>query len=85
MYVLFRYPVGVIVEGVVLASGRNRMRVAARGFADIIELKRSGSNWINADRECVAVEFIMSRSSETPVDVVMPMHSGPFMTFANAN
>ena len=32
MYMLIRYPVGVIVEAVVLVKGRNRMRVARRVF-----------------------------------------------------
>jgi len=85
MYVLFRYPVGVIVEGVVLANGRNRMRIAAPGFADIIELKRSGSSWIGADRECVEIEFIMSRSCDAPTDFVMPLQNGQAMRFASCN
>jgi|HubBroStandDraft_5_1064220.scaffolds.fasta_scaffold1384508_1 hypothetical protein len=66
MYILIRYPVGVVVEGVVLAHGRNRMRVAAAGFADAIELKRSGQDWI-ADRQPVEIEFMMSRARETSV------------------
>jgi hypothetical protein len=85
MYVLFRYPVGVIVEGVVLANGRNRMRVVAPGFADAIELKRSGTNWITSDRECVAIEFIMSRSNHTRTEYVMPLQNGQAMRFANSN
>jgi hypothetical protein len=64
MYLLIRYPAGVVVEGVVLANGRNRMRVAAAGFADTIELRRSGPNWIGADRQEVELEFIMARSCQ---------------------
>ena len=85
MYVLFRYPVGVVVEGVVLANGRNRMRIAAAGFADTIELKRSGSNWISADRQCVEVEFLMSSSSPICNELALPAAQGQFMTFASAN
>ena len=85
MYVLFRYPVGVVVEGVVLANGRNRMRIAAAGFADAIELKRSGSHWISADRQCVEVEFIMSRSSAVCTELALPTEQGQVMTFACAN
>jgi hypothetical protein len=65
----------------VLASGRNRMRIAARGFADTIELKRSGPDWITADRERVEIEFIMPRSSESQV----PLEQERVMSFANAN
>lgn len=85
MYVLFRYPVGVVVEGVVLANGRNRMRIAAAGFADAIELKRSGSNWMSADRQCVEVEFLMSRSSTARTGLALPVEQGQVMTFASAN
>jgi hypothetical protein len=83
MYVLFQYPVGVVVEGVVLANGRNRMRIAAAGFSDTIELKRSGSNWISADRQCVEVEFLMS--GPTCTELPRPVERGQLMTFANAN
>jgi len=60
MYLLIRYPVGIIVEGVVLAKGRNRMRIAAAGFPDAIELKRSGSQWFAATRQPVEFDFLMS-------------------------
>jgi len=46
MHMLIRYPVGIIVEAVVLAKGRDRMRVAVAGFPDTIELRRSGSQWL---------------------------------------
>ncbi len=85
MYVLFQYPVGVVVEGVVLANGKNRMRVVVPGFADAIELKRSGANWITSDRQCVELEFIMSRPSDTHNEVVMPMQTGRAMMYASAN
>ena len=61
MYTLIRYPVGVIVEAMVLAGGRNRLRVAAAGFPDVIELRRSGSQWFAA-RQPVEVDFLMSNA-----------------------
>jgi hypothetical protein len=85
MYVLFRYPVGVVVEGVVLANGKNRMRIAAAGFGDTIELKRSGSNWISADRQCVEVEFLMSSSGTICNELALPVEQRQVMTFASAN
>jgi hypothetical protein len=51
------------VEGVVLAKGRNRMRIAAAGFPDAVELKRSGSQWFTAPteiRQPVEFDFLMS-------------------------
>ena len=60
MYLLIRYPVGAIVEGVVLAHQKNRMRVAAAGFPDTIELRRSGNQWHTSDRQPVEFDFLMS-------------------------
>jgi hypothetical protein len=60
MYLLIRYPVGAIVEGVVLAHRKNRMRVAAAGFPDTIELRCSGNQWYTSDRQPVEFDFLMS-------------------------
>jgi len=60
MYLLIRYPVGIVVEGVVLAKGKNRMRVAAAGFPDAIELQRCGPQWFAATRQPVEFDFLMS-------------------------
>jgi hypothetical protein len=65
MYMLIRYPVGVIVEAVVLAMGRNRMRVVAAGFPDTIELKRTGSQWFTATWQPVEFDFLMSSARQT--------------------
>jgi hypothetical protein len=64
MYLLIKYPVGIIVEGVVLAKGRNRMRVAAAGFPDTIELRRSGPQWFTASRQPVEFDFLMSHAHQ---------------------
>ena len=64
MYLLIRYPVGAIVEGVVLARQKNRMRVAAAGFPDTIELRRSGNQWYTSTREPVEFDFLMSTSHQ---------------------
>ena len=60
MYLLIRYPGGIIVEGVVLAKRRNRLRVAVAEFPDTIELKRTGSMWITAGHVQVEFDFLMS-------------------------
>jgi hypothetical protein len=57
-----RYSFGIVVESVVLAKGRNRMRVAAAGFPDTIELKRSGPQWFTATRQAVEFDFVMSNA-----------------------
>jgi hypothetical protein len=63
MYMLIRYPVGIIVEAVVLAKGRNRLRVAAAGFPDTIELRRSGPQWFTETRQPVEFDFLMSNAN----------------------
>jgi len=65
MYLLIRYPSQIIVEGVVLATGRNRMRVVAAGLPDTIELRRSGSQWFTAARQPVEFDFMMSNRYHT--------------------
>ena len=60
MYLLIRYPGGIIVEGVVLAKGRNRLRVAAAGFPETIELKRAGALWSTESGEQVEFDFLMA-------------------------
>ena len=64
MYLLIRYPVGAIVEGVVLAHQKNRMRVAAAGFPDTIELRRSGTQWYTSSRQPVEFDFLMSTTHQ---------------------
>ena len=62
MYTLIRYPVGIIVEAVVLFNRKNRMRVAAAGFPDAIEFRRSGTQWVTENREPVEFDFLLSNS-----------------------
>jgi hypothetical protein len=62
LYLLIRFPVGIIVEAVVLAKGKNRLRVAASGFPDTIELKYSGSQWLTASGQPIEFDFLMCNS-----------------------
>ncbi|HUB82677.1 MAG TPA: hypothetical protein VMB03_27960 [Bryobacteraceae bacterium] len=81
MHLLIQYPAGVIVEGVVLAAGKNRMRIAARGFTDTLELKRRGEHWVANGRETVELEFLMARPCNTPklaIPVMMAAGSADF-------
>jgi hypothetical protein len=60
MYMLIRYAGGIIVEGVLLAKGRDRLRVAASGFPETLELRRSGAGWVTSGRVQVEFDFLMS-------------------------
>ena len=59
MYLLIGYAGGLIVEAVLLAKGADRMRVAASGFAETLELKRTGARWSTDDGEEVEFHFVM--------------------------
>jgi len=65
MYLLIRYPIGIIVEAVVLAQGKNRMRLAAAGFPDAVELTRSGYQWYASNNQPVEFDFFMSTDKQT--------------------
>ena len=64
MYTLIGFPGGIIVEAVVLAKGANHMRVAAAGFSDAFELRRSGDGWVTETGESVEIEFLLASSRE---------------------
>jgi hypothetical protein len=68
MYMLIRYAGGIIVEGVLLARGRDRLRIAASGFPETIELRRTGSRWITSAHIQVEFDFLMS--DEHPAESV---------------
>ena len=59
MYLLIGYAGGSIVEGLVLAKGRDRLRVAAPGFPETIELRRTGAVWSADSGEQVEFYFVM--------------------------
>jgi hypothetical protein len=61
MYMFIRFPIGIIIEAVLLAQRKNRLRVAIAGFEDAIELKRSGAQWFTAAGQPVEFDFLMSR------------------------
>jgi len=50
------------LEGVVLAAGTNRMRVALRGIADATELRREYSQWALESGEPVNLELLLGDS-----------------------
>ena len=67
MYTLIRYPVGTIVEAVVLRKGLDRMRIVAPGFPDALELRRSGAQWVTETGQPVEFDFMFSGSPEGEV------------------
>jgi hypothetical protein len=64
MNCLIEYSVGVIVEAVVLSMEPNRLRIAAAGFPDTLELTQSGQSWVTEDGQNVAVGFLQYGACE---------------------
>src|SRR4051794_13815820 len=60
MYLHVRDGRGKSREGLVLAVGKDRIRVAFRGNRDVDELSRSFGQWLNEAGELVEFEVIVS-------------------------
>lgn len=69
MYTLIKHPGGVITEAIVLAAEGDRMRIAAAGFQDVMELNRYGGQWFTAEGQAVEFEFLMSNVPICKTDV----------------
>ena len=67
MYTLIEYPVGVIVEAVVLSMEPNRLRVAVAGFLDALEFTRSGLEWLTEGGQRIDVGFLQFGAGEVAV------------------
>jgi hypothetical protein len=62
MYTLISYSSGIVIEGVIVSSTRNRMRVVAAEMGDALKLRRSGKGWITDTGESVELEFVAAGS-----------------------
>jgi hypothetical protein len=85
MYTLIEYPIGVIVEAVVLSTGLNRMRVAVAGLPDALELTESGHGWVTEEGREIAIGFLQYDACEAaavfPHEPVLALRAaGSFMT-----
>jgi hypothetical protein len=86
MYTLIEYPVGVVVEAVVLSMETNRLRVAVAGFSDALEFVRPGLEWVTEGGQRIDVGFLQFGADESAV-VSLPAElalaagaAGPYAT-----
>lgn len=77
MYSLIKISEAMVVEAVVLSATEERMRIAAAGFDDAIELKRIGPHWFSDTGSPVSFEFFASdvADCQAVVTSVRPMTS----------
>ena len=64
MCILIEYPVGVVVEAVVLSIEPNRLRVAVAGFPDALEFTRSALGWVTEGGQKIDLGFLQFGASE---------------------
>ena len=60
MYLVIRDATGGTLDGVVLAIGTDRMRVALRGSSDTIELRRAYTQWFNDGGDRIELDALLS-------------------------
>ena len=64
MYSLIGFSNAVVVEAVVLKTGKTRLRVAVAGLDDTLELQRVGPEWFSETGERVTFEFLAAEAPE---------------------
>ena len=69
MYLLLRNGNGRIVEGALLAAGRDMMRVALRGRGDTLELRFSNVAWISGNEERFEIEALTAATDTTMIEL----------------
>jgi len=52
-----RYGNGTVLQGILLALGDQKIRVAIKGSDDVVEYRLVSQRWISDDCEVVAMEF----------------------------
>ena len=72
MYLLIEFAAGVMVEAVMLSMDPKRARVAVAGFADTLELRRCGEDWLTETGQKVTFEFLLSEAPEVET-VALPV------------
>jgi len=64
---IVRYTDGTSQEGILLARGENRMRVALRNSDDVAEFTEVNGIWVSEDCEPVQIEFAWQKKSKQAV------------------
>ncbi len=62
MYIILKNEIGGETEGVVLAAGRDVMRVSVRGLTDTLELRLSDGVWAGARGKKFEIDALVADS-----------------------
>jgi hypothetical protein len=69
MYVILRNDFGETTEGVLLAAGRNVMRIGPRGLSDTLELRLSHDRWIADGGEEFELDALVAATDSAMSDL----------------
>ncbi|HEX3877194.1 MAG TPA: hypothetical protein VHW24_09420 [Bryobacteraceae bacterium] len=69
MYLLLRNSSGRVTESLLLAAGRNTIRVVLHGVGDTLELSFSNGQWRSDRDETFEIEALTSGSSEAMIEL----------------
>ena len=78
MHLILCLPSGQRVDGLLLAAGRNRLRVAIPLRNDAVELHREHDQWMSDTGEAVQIESMLCDGTTEIPDVVMSAGSRTF-------
>ena len=77
MHMILSLPTGR-VDGLLLAVGRDRLRVAVPKSNDTVELRREEGRWISDAGETVEIESVLWDGHTAVPETVMTAGSQPF-------
>jgi hypothetical protein len=69
MYIILRNDTGGATEGVVLAAGRDVMRVSVRGLSDTLELRQFDGVWTTGSGENFELDALVADTDRAMSDL----------------
>jgi hypothetical protein len=69
MYIILMNETGGAMEGVILAVGRNVMRVSVRGLSDTLELRQADGVWISDGGGRFEIDALVADTDATMSDL----------------
>ena len=63
MHMILRTATGQLVNGLLLAAGRGRMRVVVEGQKETVELRRARGKWLSDDRSRMEIAFVLTETA----------------------
>jgi hypothetical protein len=69
MYIILKNETGGTTEGVILAAGRNVMRVSLRGLSDTVELRLSDGTWTAGGGDKFELDALVADTDQAMSDL----------------